>query len=85
MNYLQIENLKSMNESLLDLKITIDLAIKKLKETENLTPNEITFIEMLKAGFSLSDIQKHFNITQTRISLMFKTIIEKIYRITGEF
>lgn len=85
MNYLQIENLKSMNEALLDLKITVDLAIKKLEETKNLTPNEVIFIKMLKNGFNFSDIQKHFNITQTRTSLMFKTIIEKIYRITGEF
>lgn len=85
MNYLQIKNLSPPSENLLDFKLTIDLAIKKLEETGNLTSLEEKFINLLKEGFHLKAIQEIMNISQTRTSLIFKTIVEKIYRITGDF
>lgn len=85
MNYLQIKNLSPPNEELLDLKLTVDLAIKKLNEMGDLTLLETKFIDLLEQGFHLKGIQDIMNISQTRTSLIFKAIVEKIYRITGDF
>lgn len=84
-NYLQISSLQDINSRLNELKLDVDIAIKKLDEMGNLTTREKEMLEFLKQGYSLKDIETKLNLTQTRISMIFRKLVEKIYRITGDF
>lgn len=84
-NYLQISSLQDINSKLNELKLDIDIAIKRLDEMGNLTEREKEMLELLKQGYSLRDIESKLNLTQTRISMIFRKLVEKIYRITGDF
>lgn len=85
MNYLLIKDgIADVNSPVFEFRVIIDSAIKELLDAGMLSKSEEKFLDLIKQGLNINDISKSMNLSQTRTSILFHQIINKIYNQTGD-